>query len=1020
MLLVLFLFAQVTAGTITGFIRDTSGRPVDGAEIIASSADRGIERRALTDSTGLFRLVDLPPTTYAVTARAVNFHPAVARAVTVEVNARVRLDFELPLAPLRQSVEVQAPQSLLSTESSEVGLVLADSRIRNLPLNRRDFLQLALLAPGVLPPVEDSELSQRGSFAMHVNGAREEFNNFLLDGADNNDPYTNRYLLQPPVDVIQAFKVITGTYSAEYGRSAGAQVNIITRSGTNDWHGDLYEYLRNRTFDARNFFDAGDKPKYQRHQFGAGAGGPLARDRSFVFANFDGLRERRGLSRLATVPSIAERAGDLSGLGRPVIDPFTGSAFPGNVIPSARISPVARRILELFPLPNRAAIPANLLAQPVLRENQWQANARVDQRLTSRDQLTFRYSFGDQDIRDPFAEESTDVPGFGEVVANRGHNAALHHQHVFGPSVINSLRLGFSHAVRSAYPENFGADVGRLWSVDWLNVRTRDFGYPFFNIAGFSAVGDVTQLPLSRTTNHFHISESIAIGRGRHSVRAGVEVARAYLNGFLDFFARGSLSFSGAISGSGISDLLLGLPSFGIQSQFDNPQRLRSTATRLFVQDDWKLRHDLTLNVGLRYEYDTPPVDRLDRMAIFDPATGRLTNVGASGLPRAGIFSDRDNLAPRIGFAWTPAENWVLRGGYGLYYDSGMWVVNSSLYFNPPYFNVRVFFPSRTALLTLANPFPAVSGITPPASVNTLNPRQDKAYLQHWSLNVQRQLGAATIVSAAYVGSKGTHLLRARDLNQPRPAPGPVQARRPLPAFGNIFFIESGANSSYNSLQLSLDRRLARRFFLISAYTWSKSIDDSSAFLGTRADKNFPQDSLNYRAERAVSSYDVPHRFSSAFGYELTPNTSLRGIVTAQSGQPFTPILRFDNSNTGNTGGIFGSDRPNLLGDPHIENRGAERWFDTSAFAVPPQFTFGNAGRNILRGDRLFSFDLALARRFPLSERLAIELDAQAFNLFNTTNFDLPERFADERASFGRVFSAKPPRQIQLALRLAW
>ncbi len=1018
--------AQVTTGTLSGYVLDPSGRPIARAEIVASDKERGYVRTAWTDLAGFYRIAELPPATYTVSARAQNFQTITTRALGLHVNTRLRVDFHLPLGVRKESLEVAAPALSLPTESSELGAVFRQDWIQSLPLNRRDFLQLALLAPGVLPPAQDSELSKRGSFAMHASGGREEHNNFLLDGVDNNDPYTNRYVLQPSVDSIQEFKIVTHSYSAEYGRSGAGQVNIVTRAGTNQWHGTFYEYLRNRALDARNFFDDREKPKFVRNQFGTGVGGPLSQDRSFFFASFDSLRERRGLSRLATVPDLEERSGRLSALGPTARDPLTRQPFPENTIPPARILPLALRVLELFPPPNRPGRSGNYLAQPVQRETDSQWSARFDQRLSAADQLTLRYSYGDQDLLEPFAEESTDLPGFGDIVRNKGHNALLHHQRVLAPQAIHSLRIGWGRTSRQAWPENYRTDVGRLWGVNWLNLRPRDFGFPFINIAGSSPAGDVTQLPIDRHTTTYQVSESIALTRGSHGWKAGGEIRHIRLAGILDFLARGSLSFSGAVSGVGLGDLLLGFPSFGIQAQFDNPQTLRSTALAFYLEDDWKVRPKLALNLGLRYEYNPPPTDPTNRMAALDLATMKVVRLGSQGMPRAGIRPDADNAAPRLGFAWTPARQLVLRGGYGVYYDAGMQVVNSSLYFNPPYFNVRVFFPTQNALLTLKDPFPATGGMTPPPTLHTLSPDWTTSYLQHWSLNAQTQLGSSLVAGVAYAGSKGTHLIRSRDRNQPRPGPGSVAARRPHGEFGGIFFIESGANSNFHSLQAAVDLRSERHFSLRAAYTFSKSIDDTSAFLGTKADKNFPQDSQNFRAERALSSYDMRHRFTAAYVYSpvgrkwWNRELEIRGITTVQSGQPFTPILRFDNSNTGNTGGIFGSDRPDLLRSPALSRRRPEQWFDTGALVIPARYTFGSAGRNVVAGPGVVQFDIAVARRWALREGPALSLDLQIFNLFNRPQFDLPERFADEPSSLGKIFSAKASRQIQVAIRLGF
>jgi outer membrane receptor protein involved in Fe transport len=1017
------LTAQVTTGSISGFVFDPGEKPVSKAKITASDPARAITRETVSDASGFYRFADLPPSRYTVSSSAPQFEEVRIPDVTVAVNSHVRMDVRLPLAGMRQVVTVSGRVSALQSESSDLGAVIDETRIRQLPLNRRDFLQLSLLTPGVLTPVQNSELSTRGSFAMHANGAREEFNTFLLDGVDNNDQNVNRYVLQPSVDAIQEFKISTNSYSAEYGRSAGAQVNVVTRSGTNDYHGFGYEYLRNRKLDARNFFDGLEPSKYIRNQFGAGAGGPLVKDRAFFFGSFDGLRERRGLPRIGSVPAAALRAGDLSSLTSPVVDPFTRAPFPGNRIPETRIAPLARKIIDLFPMPNLPGFSGNYLAQPVQRDAQTQFNARIDYRLADTGQLAIRYSYGKKKLFEPFAEDSTDIPGFGDYLNDGGHNAMVQHVHTFGPSAVNSFTAGLNRATRQVLPENYTTDVNALWGVDYLPTRPRDFGFPGITVAGFSRIGDVTQLPIDRAANTYQVTDIVSIIRGNHGIKFGGEMRRMQFNGILDLLARGTMSFPGAISGAGIGDLLLGFPALGIQSQADNTQTQRTTAYNFFAQDDWKVRPSLTLNLGLRYEYNTPVVDPTDRMTVFNLETRTIARVGTGGVTRSGYRADRNNLAPRFGVAWTPAPKTVLRAGYGVFYDSSMTVVNSALYFNPPYFNIRVFFPTQTSLLTLSDPFPIRGGITPPPSLSTLDPNLSTAYLQHWNFNVQREFAAAGVVSIAYAGSRGAHLIRSRDLNQPRPGPGDIPSRAPYSGFSNIFISETGGNSNYHSLQASVTRPLGGGLSLLAAYTFSKSIDDTSAFLRTGSDPNFPQDSQNYRAERALSSFDTRHRAAIAYMYRLpgrswwNRNTETRGIITAQTGQPFTPILRFDNSNTGNTGGNFGSDRPNVVGSPGLSNPSANLWFDTAAFAVPAQYTFGSAGRNIVTGPGFTSIDLSLYRQFRVGEHQTIALEGQLFNTLNHTNLDLPERFADEPGTFGRIFSAKPPRQLQVALR---
>jgi hypothetical protein len=1018
------LLSQVTSGSVSGFVYDPANRAVASVRITVSDRARALSRETVSDASGFYRFDNLPPSRYALASSAPNLEPVRIDRIDVAVNSHVRADLHMPLAGTRQSLTITGRVSAVQSESAELGAVIDESRIRQLPLNRRDFLQLSLLTPGVLTPVQGSELSTRGSFAMHANGAREEFNTYLLDGVDNNDQNVNRYVLQPSVDAIQEFKISTNNYSAQYGRGAGAQVNVVTRSGTNEFHGFTYEYLRNRKLDARNFFDSSGATKYIRNQFGAGAGGPVVKDRAFFFASFDGLRERQALSRVGSVPVSALRTGDLSPLPDRVVDPFSGAPFPGNRIPDLRISPVARKVIDLFPQPNLPGMAGNLLSQPVLRDAQTQFNARLDYHMAPADQITARYSAGWKNLFEPFAEDSTDIPGYGDYLTDRGQNAMLQYVHTFGSNAVNSFTAGWNRAARQLLPENHNVDVNALWGVNYLPANRRDFGFPGITVAGFSRVGDVTQLPIDRTAATYQLSDTLSHIHGNHGLKFGGEVRRLRFDGFLDLLVRGTMSFPGAITGAGIGDLLLGFPALGIQSQSDNRQSQRTASYSLFAQDEWKVAPNLNLSFGARYEYATPVVDPADRMTVFDFATGKVAQVGRDGTSRSGYSPDRNNLAPRLGIAWMPLTKTVVRAGYGLYFDSGMTVVNSALYFNPPYFNIRVFFPSQTSLLTLNNPFPLGGGFSPPPSLSTLSPDLSAGYLQHWNFNVQREFVTLGVISVAYAGSHGSHLFRSRDLNQPRPGPGSIASRAPFPNLANIFFVESGGNSNYHSLQASVSRPLAGGFSLFATYTLSKSIDDTTAFLRTAADANFPQDSLNYRAERAVSTFDTRHRATAAYVYRLparsrlSRNMELRGIVTAQAAQPFTPILRFDNSNTGNTGGNFGSDRPNLLHDPRLDRRSADRWFDTSAFAIPPRYTFGNAGRNIVRGPDFTSLDVSVFRQFSFGERRSIAVEGQVFNLLNHTNLDLPERFADEQGTFGKIFSAKAPRQVQLSLRL--
>ncbi len=1019
------LYSQVETGAISGYVLDPSESAIPNAVVTLEDSARSYKRTGHSNASGYYEFDALPPADYRLSATAESFAPVTTLPIRIGVDQRARVDLHAKIAGEGTRVEVRA-ESIIQRDSSELGAVLDLNLINGLPLNERDFLQLALLLPGVAPPVAGSQLSTRGGFAMHANGGREEGNNFLLDGVDNNDSDTRGYVLEPSVDAIQEFKIATNSYSAEYGTAAAGQVNIITRSGTNGFHGTIYDYLRNRDLDARNFFDGSEKPQFIRNQFGGGLGGPIIKDSIFFYANFEGLREDQGQTQLGTVPTAAVRAGNLSGLGATVTNPLTGQPFPGDVIPPSLISPHAAQVMALFPLPNLPGNSGNYLGNPIGTNDQNEGSARLDQRISSTSQLTLRYSYGRQDLFEPYSENQTELPGFGDYVFVRGHNALAHYQQTLGPRMVNSVLVGFNRAIRQILAQNHTTNVNQLWGVNYLPTVPRDYGYPGISITGYSRVGDVAPTPIDRADNTWQLGDNLTLIRGAHSLKVGGEFRDLQLNGYIEVYSRGQIDFTGALTGSGIGDSLLGLPTLGIKSQYTGPQTLRSKSFSGYVQDDWKVTRNLTLNLGMRYEYDSPATDPTNRMATFNFQTGQTVQVGTDGISRSGTHGWDGGFGPRVGFAWSPMSHTVIRGGYGIYYDAGMFVVNSSLYYNPPFFTISVYFPSATSLITLNDPFAASNGFVPPAALSLLSPNFKPAYAQHWNYNIQREVERVGVFSVAYAGSKGTHLPRSLDVNQPFPGSAPLSSRAPYPAFSNILETESGGNSEYQSLQLSFRRSFTKGLSALASYTFSKSIDDTSAFLPTSPDQNFPQDSHNYRLERALSSFDVPNLATVAFVYDIpsalrwTRGFELSGIITAESGQPFTPELSSDNSNTGNTGGNFGIDRPNVLRNPKLANPSPQEWFDVTAFAIPPRYTWGNAGRNILRGPGLFTADLSLRRSFTIREGMKLTAEWQAFNTLNRTNFNLPDAFADQSLTFGKIFSAKDPRQIQFALRLAF
>ena len=1068
------VLAQVSSGSILGYVYDPSGALITNANVTVADANHAVIRKTTTDSSGAYSVAELSPGVYSVAASSPGFGEITQSDIRVLVNTQTRTDFHLPIAGQKKTVEVTVLSPESQPQTSEVGTVIEQQQIESVPLSKRNFLELALLAPGVAPPVQNSELSSFGAFSMNAGGGREEANDFLLDGVDNNDPYVNRYGVEPPIESIQEFKVATNSYDAEYGRSSAGQVNVITRQGTNDFHGSAYDYLRNRVLDARNYFDQTETPaKLVRNQFGFSVGGPVVHNNTFFFASTDWFRDREGLSQESTVPTQAEEGGNLAGLCQTgfnvnglcnpppnpnpqnltavqIYNPLNGQPFQGNIIPSGDISPVAKNILQMFPAPSNSSI---FDSSPVQRENDGFGTYRIDHRLSASGDLTARYSFTTVDLFEPWGGSSNGLasanvgPGFGDYVKDKVQNVMLQYRRVLSSRSVNTVSGSYGRFSRDVLPQNFNVNVGQLWDVTWLNVPPSGYGYPSVAVAGLSGVGDNTTYPIYRHTNTYQIEDQFAIDLGSHQLKFGGEFRELQLNGALSLFTRGSLSFSGAVTGQGpasecqntgvicgnaLADLLLGYPTFGLQSQGAVSINMRSQAYAAYAQDDWRVSRNLTLNVGLRYEYTRPPVSPDNQMYTLDPSvpTGKLVQVGTNGIPRSGIYSGGINFAPRIGFAWNAGKLFVVRGGYGIYYDSGMFEVNSAMFFNPPEFDLLAYFGT-----TLQNPFEAGFAIPPQLAV--VNPNLATPYVQQWNLTVERQLGSLGTLNLGYVGSKGTHLYETYDLNQPSPGGAP-----PGPNYGGIYYINSRANSEYNSLQATFNRPLGNHMSLWAAYTWSHSIDYQSAFSDTIADPNFPQNSYDLAAERANSSFDMRQRLVLTYVLQLpngnrwTRNTEFHGITQIQSGQWFTPTLAFNNSETDNSapGQEVGSDRPNLIGDPNSGTcsngqpvRTAQCWFNTSAFAVATPGTFGDAGRNSLVGPGLATFDLSLMRRFNLSERFRLTAEAEAFNLFNRVNFNLPQAVQPLIQSgvpipvsplFGEIASANPARQVQVALRL--
>jgi hypothetical protein len=1023
------LLAQSSRGSVRGRVTDQAGTPIARATVRAARGDTGESRSVTTDEAGRFSLPELEVGEYRFDVTLTGYG-AYTRQAQLAVGQDLWLDIALAIA-IRQDVDVSAPFVPIDRDSAALATLIDPRQVAGLPLDGRNFLELALLAPGTAPAPQGSAASVRGDFAFSVNGSREDANAYLLDGVYNMDPKLGTSGVRPPVDAIYEFGVGTSTYDASFGRNAAGQVNVVTRAGSNRYSGTVYEFFRNGALDARNAFSPRDEtaPDYKRNQFGGSIGGPIAANRLFFFGDYESTRLREGTTRVTNVPTLAERQGDFSqSLFAAPRDPFFGQPFPGNRIPSFYLNPIGSAIVALYPLPNRNTPFANYVASPDGTDDVDQFDGRLDHTFPGASRLTARYSFSDRRLLEPFGGAGfSSLPGFGNQVDRRGQNLSIAYSRPVGSALVNDVRFGYNRVAIGVRPQNPQIDNASV-GLTSLATDPRDEGLSFITVTGYSALGQEYNNPQASASDTFQLRDTVTLARGPHLFKFGGEWYGVRQSAFRDVQARGFLTFvDQGYTGNALADLLLGLPVLTGGARLDNPQNLRAQSWSAFTQDDWRVSPAVTVSAGLRYDYISPPVDKDDRANLYDPATGQLVTVGTSGMPRGGYDPDLNNLAPRIGFAWTidKAARTVLRGGYGIYYNQGALATSEGLYFNPPYFNLGVYFPDpRLPPLTLADPFPASFPIFIPPSATTYQRDLQTPWMEHWNVNAQRQLGASRAIEFAYVGSRGHDLISARDLNQPAPSPSPLNLR-PSPLFADITVIESRASSEYNALQVKYQQRAARGLSLLLAYTLGKSTDDASGFFTSTGDPNFPQNSLDPGAERGRSSFDVRNRFSASFAYELPLGTNVwlrdievQGVVTVQSGRPFTVALRpdIDNSNTGRSNLGFGyNDRPNVTGEATLDSPTAEQWFNTSAFSLPAFGSFGNAGRNILTGPGYGNINFAVIKYVPCGS-VRVQLRVEAFNLLNRTNLDLPDAFFGS-PTFGQVLSAGSPRRIQFGVR---
>ena len=1001
--------AQRVTSDILGTVRDTSEAAIPGAKVTARHVETGLERSTTTDSTGGYRISGFEPGTYEVRVEQQGFKTTIRKGITLLVNQQAIVDVTLQVGDIQQRIEVTGEAAILETTTSHMSNVVTEATLRELPLNGRDLFQLTALQTGVLPTTNagPSPWSEGGITKAAVQGSRPTMNNFTLDGADINDPGFNIYPGGPAgaqlgVEAVKEFRVLLNTYSAEYGRNAGANVQFVTKSGTNDLHGSLFEFHRNAALDARNFFDPTTKPPFTRNQFGVTLGGPIVKNKTFFFANYEGLRESKSVTASLTVPDANAHNGQLPDSS-------------GNLV-NVGVNPLVRPFLELFPLPNGASLGGGLAELRTARKQPTREDyglVRIDYQLTDKDQLFGRYVMDDGDTIVPF--QSTFVPGFPGERILRNQYLVLSWQRLFRQNLLNDAKVNFNRT-------RYVAEVANSYPLSISLVANRPVGV--MAIAGLPALGNNLIFPLGTSSNTFEFIDNLSHQRGHMNWKFGADIKRMQINGPFDLFIDAEYLFLGAGQSGGqffvprsanppLESFLVGAPTvyLGTDPAFANSDRgFRQTYLGFYAQNDWQVRPHLTLNLGLRWEYSSNPGESQRRVAnIRNVATDLTPTVGKvwESVPK-NLFS------PRVGFAWTPFARGktAVRGAFGLLRDQ-LW---SNLYFD-----IRFYEPFYRALLyifpNLQTPPNNVNGLIgpplniPPAVIGSFGVtfRPDFPYYLQYNLNIQHELARDLLLQVAYVGSRGIHLVRTGEANPFVASLG----RHINPNFGSIPLIITDAQSFYNSGQLSLQKRFSQGLSFQASYTYSRSIDDQSGPFPSDyvSESGVSQDFFNRKGDRARSSFDRKHAFVFNALYDLPfgpgrqwahdatgasgkiiGGWGIGGIISVLSNVPFTANLgSFNNSGTQAS---FNGDRPNLRGA--LVNCGAtilgkpDHWFDPSVFALPAAGQFGNVGRNTICGPNLRNVDFSVTKDTKIGERLGVQFRAEFFNLFNRTNFDVP------------------------------
>lgn len=1053
-------WAQMNTAEMSGVIRDPAGQAIANARITAVNAATGLKYPAASNQSGDYLLAQLPAGEYSITVNAAGFKQAVSEHLALHLNDRLKLDFTLPIGDQNEVLVVEGDSGPLETDSAEIKDVLGNRQVEELPLKDRELLELALLSPGVVNPpggTRGDSLQQTGAL-INILGQRTGHNLFLVDGVSVTDEYFNNVVISPPPEAIEEFNIAKTNYAAEFGGKSGGVVNVLTQSGANHWHGSLYEFLRNDVFDAKNFFSiAGEPtPPFQENQFGGSLGGPVRKDRTFFFVDYDGVRIRKSLSDLFTVPTAAEREGVFPSS---IINPATHTPFPGNTI-STPMNPAALGLLARVPLPDLPGAANNLLAVDKQSNDNNQFDGRLDHHFSTADSAYARASVLDAHEFDPFGSSVLNealLPGFGRMLRTHSVNLAVGETHTFSPGALNEFRFGWLGVSGGQLNPNAGNGFAGSYGLQGVASNPADLGFPQVSLSNaFTTMGDATGFT-TRVDRNFELYDNVTVQRGAHTIRFGAYFFHLSFNPSFPNDARGVYTFNGAYTGNPLADFLLGYPSQAQVGIGEGAENAHTSWAHFYAQDDWRVNSNLKLELGLRYEFNQNLVAQANQtsdinlLAAGGPefvvagnpsalpplaaSIARLSPIpivsaAAAGWNNSLLTPKNLRLSPRVGLAWSVPHmrQTVLRAGFGIYTNQAAYSVLQNLAENIPFYLLKtVANTAGTPGFTMQNILAA--NPTGAIGANSVNHNFAIEYNEVWNFAVQREVASGTTVEADYEGSRTVHADSATALNIPMTFGG----ARPYPQLNAFTTIRWDGWATFHALTLKADRRLAKGISFESGFTWSKSMDDASDAGTTNAEYNLPQDVYAPWLEKADSSFD--HRLrgtvtilyalpfagnSKGWMHRLAADWHASSSLIAQSGAPFTVNLSSAaGQDVAHIGLVNGNnlERPNLISNPNDGPKTPSEWFNTAAFALPAQDTFGTAGRNVVTGPGLETLDLSLMKEAYLREGLRIQFRCDVYNSLNHPNFNLPGRIFGA-SNFGVITSAGDPREFQFALKL--